>query len=197
MPCLGEVTTTADIIQTTFTAHVAVAQEFVAANAPAIETIGNRLVACLKAGGKILWCGNGGSAADAQHMAAELIGRYKKERPARASIALTTDTSILTSIGNDYGFDQIFVRQVQGLMTDRDVLISLSTSGNSPNVIEAVRAARKLGGYTVCLLGKDGGRLKDECDVGLIVPSNETARIQEMHNLVGHLWCDLIDYQLV
>ncbi len=186
-----------DVIKTAFESHIAVAQRVYAEQAGAIEAVGLRLVQCLKDGGKILWCGNGGSAADAQHMAAELIGRFKKEREPRASIALTTDTSILTCIGNDYGFEHIFSRQVLGLMGPKDVLIALSTSGNSPNVIEAVRAAKKVGGYSVGLLGRDGGKLKAVCDTSIVIDSQDTARIQEMHHLIGHLLCEIVDFQLV
>ncbi len=147
----------------------------------------------LRRGCRILVCGNGGSAADAQHLAAELSGRYLKERRALAGIALTTDTSALTAIGNDYGFDQVFSRQVEALGRPGDLLIGISTSGNSPNVIRAVESARDLGMRTLGLLGRDGGRLKELVDDALVVPSPVTARIQEVHQMVYHFWCEALD----
>jgi D-sedoheptulose 7-phosphate isomerase len=147
----------------------------------------------LKRGCRILVCGNGGSAADAQHFAAELSGRYVKERRALAGIALTTDTSALTAIGNDYGFDRVFSRQVEALGRPGDLLVGISTSGNSPNVIHAVESAKELGLKTLGLLGRDGGKLKDLCDEALVVPSPITARIQEIHLMTYHFWCEAID----
>jgi D-sedoheptulose 7-phosphate isomerase len=147
----------------------------------------------LRRGCRILVCGNGGSAADAQHLAAELSGRYLKERRALAGIALTTDTSALTAIGNDYGFDQVFSRQVEALGRPGDLLIGISTSGNSPNVIRAVESAKELGMRTLGLLGRDGGRLKVLVDDALVVPSPVTARIQEVHQMVYHFWCEALD----
>ena len=147
----------------------------------------------LRRGCKIMVCGNGGSAADAQHLAAELSGRYLKERGALAGIALTTDTSALTAIGNDYGFDFIFSRQVEALGRPGDLLIAISTSGNSPNIIKAVESAKLLGVRTLGLLGRDGGRLKALVDDALVVPSPVTARIQEVHQMVYHFWCEILD----
>ena len=147
----------------------------------------------LRRGCKILVCGNGGSAADAQHLAAELSGRYLKERRALAGLALTTDTSALTAIGNDYGFDQVFSRQVEALGRPGDLLIGISTSGNSPNVIRAVESAKALGLRTLGLLGRDGGTLKDLVDDALVVPSPVTARIQEVHQMIYHFWCEALD----
>ncbi|BDU78493.1 D-sedoheptulose 7-phosphate isomerase [Mesoterricola sediminis] len=147
----------------------------------------------LRRGGRILVCGNGGSAADAQHLAAELSGRYVKERRALAGIALTVDTSALTAIGNDYGFDQVFSRQVEALGRPGDLLIGISTSGNSPNVIRAVEAAKALGLRTLGLLGRDGGRLRELADDCLVVPSRVTARIQEVHLMIYHFWCEALD----
>jgi len=147
----------------------------------------------LKRGCKVLVCGNGGSAADAQHFAAELAGRYVKERRALAGIALTVDTSALTAIGNDYGFDHVFSRQVEALGRPGDILVGISTSGNSPNVILAVEAAKALGMRTLGLLGRDGGKLKDLVDDALVVPSKVTARIQEVHLMTYHFWCEAID----
>src|SRR6266480_1921640 len=151
---------------------------------------------CLRAGCKILFFGNGGSAADAQHLAAEFVGRFVRERAGLSSIALTTDSSILTAVGNDYGFDQIFARQVQALGRPGDVAIAISTSGNSPNIIEAVKAARK--GYlkTIGLSGKDGGLLAKEADVVITIASTSTARIQECHITIGHLLCELTEEAL-
>jgi D-sedoheptulose 7-phosphate isomerase len=147
----------------------------------------------LRRGCKLLICGNGGSAADAQHLAAELSGRYLKERRALAGIALTTDTSALTAIGNDYGFDQVFSRQVEALGRPGDLLIGISTSGNSPNVILAVEAAKGLGMRTLGLLGRDGGKLAGLVDDALVVPSSVTARIQEVHQMIYHFWCEALD----
>ncbi|MBL0311901.1 MAG: D-sedoheptulose 7-phosphate isomerase [Holophagaceae bacterium] len=147
----------------------------------------------LRRGCKILICGNGGSAADAQHLAAELSGRYLKERKALAGIALTTDTSALTAIGNDYGFDFVFSRQVEALARPGDLLIGISTSGNSANVIKAVESAEHMGVHTLGLLGRDGGKLKNMVDDALVVPSTITARIQEVHQMVYHFWCEILD----
>jgi D-sedoheptulose 7-phosphate isomerase len=158
----------------------------------AIEIIYN----ALKSGNKILICGNGGSAADAQHFAAELVGRFKLERRGFPAIALTTDTSILTALGNDYGFDIIFERQVEALGKEGDVLVGISTSGNSENVIRAVNKAKEMGIYTIGLLGKGGGKLKDIVDLALIVPSNDTARIQECHLTIYHVICEEVEKRL-
>src|SRR5438874_3179856 len=154
------------------------------------------IIECLSSGGKVLLFGNGGSAADAQHLAAELVGRFVRERAGLPAIALTTDSSILTAVGNDYGFDQIFARQVQALGRPGDVAIAISTSGNSPNIIEGVKAARK--GYlkTIGLSGKDGGLLAAEADVVITIASTSTARIQECHITIGHLLCELTEEAL-
>ena len=147
----------------------------------------------LKRGCRILVCGNGGSAADAQHFAAELSGRYVKERRALAGIALTTDTSALTAIGNDYGYDHVFSRQVEALGRPGDLLVGISTSGNSPNVILAIAAAKALGMRTLGLLGRDGGKLATLVDDALVVPCPITARVQEIHQMTYHFWCEIID----
>lgn len=160
---------------------------------PLILEMGMRLRNCLLAGGKILLLGNGGSAADCQHIAAEIVGRYQRERRGLPAIALTTDTSILTAVGNDYGFERIFSRQVEALCTPADVVIGLSTSGNSPNVLAAIHTARQIGAFTMGLTGGGGGKLAQCCDLSLVVASKDTPRIQEAHILVGHLLCDLID----
>ncbi len=160
---------------------------------PVILELGQKLSECLGRGGKILWMGNGGSAADCQHLAAELVGRFRKEREAMASIALTTDTSILTAVGNDYGYDEVFRRQVLALCAPGDVVIGLSTSGNSQNVLRGLEAAKAKGGILVGFTGEGGGKMKDLCDLSLRVPSSNTARIQEMHITVGHILCEIIE----
>lgn len=165
------------------------AREQAGAIAAVIEAITNSLAS----GGTVFFFGNGGSAADSQHLAAEMVGRFTLERRALPAIALTTDTSALTSIGNDYGFDRIFIRQLQGLGQDGDVAVGLSTSGNSPNVLLALDAARERGMVTVAMTGAIGGRMVDRVDFCLCVPSAVTARIQESHITVGHLICQGID----
>lgn len=150
----------------------------------------------LAQGGKLMFCGNGGSAADSQHLAAELTGRFIKDRRPLGAIALTTDTSALTCVGNDYSFDEVFARQVAGLGRAGDVLVAISTSGNSRNVIRAVEEAKALGVRVIGFLGRDGGFLRAMCDVAIVVPSPVTARIQEAHILIGHTLCGLIEQQL-
>jgi len=150
----------------------------------------------LKNGNKILLCGNGGSAADAQHIAAELTGRYKTERRGLPGIALTTDTSALTAIGNDYGYNRVFDRQVESLANKGDLIIGISTSGNSSNVISALKLGMELGCKTIGFTGKNGGEMNDICDVNLVVPSDDTPRIQEMHILFGHTICQIIDNEI-
>ena len=150
-------------------------------------------LASLQAGGKILFFGNGGSAADAQHLAAELVVRYRANRKALAALALTTDTSILTACSNDFSYDDIFARQVEALAGPKDVVIGISTSGRSPNVLKALAAARALGAFTAAFTGQSGGDLLGKCDALVQVPSPVTARIQEMHILIGHTLCDLIE----
>ncbi|SRR5947208_6105656 len=148
---------------------------------------------CLRNGGKVLFFGNGGSAADAQHLAAELVGRFVRERAGLPAIALTTDSSILTAVGNDYGFEQVFARQIQALGRAGDVAVAISTSGNSANVLEGVKEARKRKLKTIGLTGKDGGALAQRADVAVTIPSTSTARIQECHIAIGHLFCELVD----
>jgi D-sedoheptulose 7-phosphate isomerase len=160
---------------------------------PQIEALAERLKACLHAGGKIVLMGNGGSAADCQHIAAELVGRFKRERGGLAALAMTTDTSILTSVGNDYGFEHVFSRQVGALCSPNDVLVGISTSGNSGNVIRAVEEGKRLGIYSVGLLGGSGGKLAGLCDFALVAPSADTPRIQEIHILIGHILCELLE----
>jgi D-sedoheptulose 7-phosphate isomerase len=154
------------------------------------------LAACqkaLKSGGKVIWCGNGGSAADAQHLAAEFVVRYKLERGPLASIALTTDTSILTAQSNEYHLDTVFERQIQALCKPEDVVIGLTTSGTSPNINLALQAANEIGAYTVALTGREGGLVKDIANLPIIIANDETARIQEAHMFIGHWLCEAID----
>jgi len=160
---------------------------------PLIEEASQICINSLKKGGKILIFGNGGSAADAQHIAAELSGRFKKERQALAGLALTTDTSALTAIGNDYGYKYVFARQVDALCNPQDVVIGLSTSGNSLNIIKAIGCAKKIGANSITFSGKSGGAMKSLGDVNIVIPSDDTPRIQEMHIMVGHMICAMID----
>jgi len=163
---------------------------------PVLERIAGKMCVALQAGHKILWFGNGGSAADAQHMAAELVGRFLLERRGLASIALTTDTSILTSVANDYGFECVFSRQVEALCQAGDVVVGISTSGNSKNVCKALQAARDLGAITVAFTGQSGGSAAATADETLAIPSRQTPRIQEAHILCGHMLCDAIERTL-
>lgn len=164
--------------------------------APDVATAAEMIAAALGQGGKVLFCGNGGSAADAQHLAAELVGRYKLERHPLPGIALTVDSSALTAIANDYGYDAVFERQVRGLGRAGDVLVGISTSGNSASVARAVEAAAALGMKTVGLTGEGGGRMAGLCDLTLRVPSADTPRIQEMHIAIGHMLCELVETAL-
>jgi len=165
-------------------------------DAQKITAVSKAIAATMKRGGRILICGNGGSAGDAQHFAAELTGRYKKERKGLPAIALTTDTSAITAIGNDYGFEYIFSRQVEALGTKGDILLLISTSGNSPNLLMAANKAKELGICTVALLGKGGGKLKGMCDLAFVVPSDNTPRIQEMHGLIIHIICEMTENEM-
>lgn len=161
-----------------------------------IATLAEWSRSTLEAGGKLMFCGNGGSAADAQHLAAEYVVRFAREREAWAALALTTDTSVLTAGGNDYGFDSVFERQVRGLGRQGDLLVLHSTSGESENLIRAAAAARQLGIRTVGLLAKGGGRLRPAVDLALVVPTESTARAQEVHLTIGHIVCDLVESDL-
>ncbi|MBB3281194.1 MULTISPECIES: D-sedoheptulose 7-phosphate isomerase [unclassified Roseateles] len=151
----------------------------------------------LRAGRKLMLMGNGGSAADCQHLAAEFTGRFSRERAPLAAVALTTDSSALTCIGNDYGFEQVFSRQVAGLGAPGDCVIGISTSGNSPNVLRGLAQARQLGMTTIGLSGRDGGAMRELCDLCLVVPHSDTARIQEAHIFIGHTWCALVEQALL
>lgn len=158
-----------------------------------IAGLGQRLIETFQIGNKLLIMGNGGSAADAQHFAAEIVSRFRIERPGLPAIALSTDTSILTAIGNDYGFERVFSRQVEALAAPGDAVIGISTSGNSPNVYQALEVARQAGCSTIGLLGKDGGSIKELCDIPLVIPSHDTPRVQEGHITIIHILCDLIE----
>ncbi|MBW6489259.1 D-sedoheptulose 7-phosphate isomerase [Sulfurimonas sp.] len=161
-----------------------------------IEEVSNLCVKLYRSKNKTILAGNGGSAADAQHIAAELVGRYGFDRPSIPSLALTTDTSCLTAIGNDYGYDMVFSRQLEGMGQEGDLFMGISTSGNSKNIINAFISAKKMGITTVALVGRDGGEMAKIADIALIVPSDSTPRIQESHILIGHIICDVIEKEL-
>ena len=184
-----------NLISNSFEEHILVANKTKNELQTAIKYACDKINSAIQNGKKIILCGNGGSAADAQHIAAEFTGRYVKERRALAAVALTTDTSALTAIGNDYGFDKIFDRQVEALAQAGDVLIGISTSGNSKNVVNAFNKAYDIGCITIALTGNDGGVMSEHCMTNIIVPSSVTARIQEMHILIGHIFCEVIDDQ--
>lgn len=161
-----------------------------------IERMVNFIVSAYRVGGKVVLFGNGGSAADAQHLAGELVGRFKLERQALPAVALTTNTSVLTAMANDYGYETTFSRQVEALVNENDVVVGLSTSGNSPNVIEAIKAAKIRGAKTIGLTGGNGGQLAEEADLVIRVPSDSTPRIQEAHITIGHIVCELVEREL-
>lgn len=184
------------IIEKALRESVKAKEDFIKENKDKLIFFAEKIALALTSDRKLLLCGNGGSAADAQHIAAEFINRYELERPPLPAIALTTDTSILTSVGNDYSFNEVFSKQVKALGVEGDVLLAISTSGNSANVIEAVKAAKSLGIFTVGLTGSHGGQLASLVDLPLVVESSITARIQETHILVGHMICELVDYIL-
>ena len=175
---------------------IGVKEALAKAEAGNIEKSARIMIESLASGGKVLVFGNGGSAADSQHMAAELVGRFKKERKALAAIALTTNTSTLTAIANDYGYDVTFARQVEALGRKGDVAVGISTSGSSKNVLEAIRKAKSMGLRTIGLLGGDGGSIKSACDVAIVVSSKDTARVQESHITVIHILCEIIENEL-
>lgn len=162
----------------------------------AVVKVAGAMTKCLRSGNKILFFGNGGSAADAQHLAAELSGRYLKERASLSGWALTTNSSVLTAVGNDYSFDDVFARQIQGIGSPDDVAFAISTSGNSPNVLRAVNVARDKRLVTVALTGKTGGKLRNAVDHCICIPSDQTPRIQEAHILTGHILCELVEETL-
>ena len=183
-----------NIIKQRFLDHLEVAQAVMDSEILGqIETVAAAIKKALAAGHKVLFCGNGGSAADSQHLAAEFVGRFQKERRGLPAIALTVDTSILTAVGNDYGYDKVFVRQVEALAQAGDVLVGISTSGNSPNVVAAIELAKTKGVYCVGMTAAGGGKMATLCDECIAVPAKITARAQEMHILIGHILCELVD----
>ena len=183
-------------IQAQLRDHRAMIELLVRDMVPLIAEMGILISEALKGGSKLLVMGNGGSAADSQHFVAEIVGRFKMVRRALPAVALSTDTSILTAIGNDYGFEFIFSRQVEALAVPGDVVVGISTSGNSPNVLKALNTAKARGCYTIGLLGKDGGSIKAACDLALVIPSADTPRIQEGHATIIHIVCDLVEKAL-
>ena len=183
----------AEIIHDELLSHQATIEQIIAVSQEPLVRAAQLMVQTLQNGRKILLCGNGGSAADAQHIAAELTGRYKTERRGLPAIALTTDTSALTAIANDFGYDKVFSRQVEALANQGDLLIGISTSGNSLNILLALEQAKSIGCTTLGLTGNSGGKMNALCDINLVVPSNNTPRIQEMHILFGHILCQIVD----
>lgn len=181
------------MIEEELTAHKRTTEKTIETIIPQIEEASKMVIETLKNGNKILFCGNGGSASDAQHLASELTGRYKIERRGLAGIALTTDTSALTAISNDYGYNRVFDRQVEALVREGDLLIGISTSGESLNIISALLLAKDMGAKTLGFSGKGGGKMKYVCDLNMVVPSEDTPRIQEMHILIGHIICQAVD----
>jgi D-sedoheptulose 7-phosphate isomerase len=184
------------IVNDSFINSIETKRAFLEMYKDSIVEVGLIMAQALLDGNKILFFGNGGSAADSQHLAAEIVGRYKKERKGLPSIALTTDTSILTAVGNDYGFDVIFERQIEALCMPGDVAVGISTSGNSPNVIKGLMKAQDLGATTIAFSGKQGGKVVDIAHYSFVVPSYDTARIQECHITLGHTLCEIIDERL-
>ena len=171
-------------------------EQFFAEQAARVDLAAHRTAVALAKGNKILLCGNGGSAGDAQHLAGEFVNRFLIDRPPLAAVALTTDSSVLTAIGNDFGFDLVFEKQVRALGQAGDILVGISTSGNSPDVLAALRLARERNMFTIGLTGQEGGKMAAWCDVLLAVPHTHTPLIQEIHIAAGHLWCSLVDHYL-
>jgi D-sedoheptulose 7-phosphate isomerase len=185
-----------DIVKDMLNESLKVKEDFINNNTREIILVAEKIVQAFTNDHKLMLCGNGGSAADAQHIAAEFINRFEFERPPLPAIALTTDSSIITSIGNDYSFNDIFSKQVKAIGVEGDILMAISTSGNSANILSAAKAAKDMGIYVAGLAGNDGGKLKGLVDSCLIVNSTSTARIQESHILAGHIICKLVDYIL-
>ena len=173
--------------------NISVKEALIKTHVPLIEKATRLIFDCVQKGHKVIFFGNGGSASDSQHLAAEFVGRYEKERRGLAAIALTTDTSILTAVGNDYGFDQIFARQIEALGNKGDVAVGISTSGNSKNVILGIQKARQMGLTAIAFSGKSGGPLGQAAELCLVIPSHKTSRIQESHILIGHIICERLD----
>lgn len=189
----GEVAVGGDVVSASLEEHTKTFDAVYADLRDEIRKCGEIIVETFRRGNKVLVLGNGGSAADAQHLAAEFVGRYETERVSLPSIALTTDTSALTAISNDYGFEKVFARQVESLAANGDCIVAISTSGNSPNVIAAVMEARRRGARIIGMSGAGGRKLASICDASIMVPANRTARIQEVHITVCHIWCEMVD----
>jgi len=183
-----------DIFDSAISDHLKIAQGLTRQQ-DLLETIARAMAGSLRKGDKVLWCGNGGSAADSQHLAAEIVGRFRRERRGLPSIALTTDSSILTAVANDYGYQCVFSRQVEAIAKPGDILVGLSTSGNSENVLMAIDRARSMGVTTVAFTGREGGKIGKVADHVLMIGSTDTARIQEAHILAGHMICDWIEIE--
>lgn len=183
-------------IESSLNESINIRTELLSSSVESVIQIANILVEAFKTGHSLYLMGNGGSAADAQHISGELVGRFKKDRKPLPALALTTDTSVLTAIANDFGYDLCFERQVEAFVKDGDVVFGLSTSGNSASIINAAVLAKKKGAKTIAFTGKGGGRLKDQVDVCLEIPSTDTARIQECHITIGHILCSIIEKEL-
>lgn len=186
----------ADTVLAHFVEHLELVESISSLYLETIQSAAYKISESLAHDGTLFWCGNGGSAADSQHLAAELVGRFNKDRRAIRSIALTTDSSVLTCVANDFSFHDIFSRQLEGLARQGDVIVVISTSGNSKNILRVQETAKALNVKVVALLGKDGGKAKSLSDLSIVVPSHSTARIQEVHILIGHILCELIEYEL-
>jgi len=185
-----------NIIQKRFKESAEVKNRFLKENLSRLLDVIKLISLCFEAGNKLFFFGNGGSAADAQHLAAEFVNRYIMDRPPLPAIALTTDTSILTSVSNDFSFSEVFAKQLKALGKEGDVAVGISTSGTSPNIIKALEVAKEMGMKTIALTGNDGGSLVKIADVSLVVPSSSTPRIQEVHILIGHILCELVEHYL-
>ena len=185
--------TRVELLSDSLQEHLETIQKVIDSHISSIEQSGQMICEALASGRKVLLCGNGGSAADAQHIAAELVGCYEKQRRSWPAIALTTDTSALTAVSNDLGYEEVFARQVVGLAQPGDVLVAISTSGKSKNVLRAVEVAKQVGCQTIGLTGATAEPLRSLCDVAVAVPSTRTSRIQEVHITIGHLWCEMVD----
>jgi D-sedoheptulose 7-phosphate isomerase len=182
-----------EIIQEAILESIRVKEELLKNNLGEIVEISKKIIESLKKGGKLIIFGNGGSASDAQHIAAELVGRFKKDRAALPAISLTVNTSIITALANDFGYDVIFSRQIEALAEKNDIVLGISTSGKAKNVVLGLKQAKKMGLFTLALTGGDGGDIAKQADLSLIVPSSQTARIQESHILIGHIICELVE----
>jgi D-sedoheptulose 7-phosphate isomerase len=185
--------TSAQLLNSSLREHLETFHSLIAMRMREIEQSGQAICDALLRGNKILLCGNGGSAADAQHIATELVGRYEKQRRSWPAISLTTDTSALTAVSNDFGYEEVFARQVEGLGKAGDVLIAISTSGKSPSILKAAKKARELGCHTIALTGAGAEPLASLCDLAVVVPAARTSRVQEAHITIGHLWCEMVD----